>query len=146
MPAETEPRPPELVAADGDIHALDHPYSGLVLEVVDAAPDRDRDALLAWLRDEHVPGRLAGSDAAMCLVFEPRPLPGDRMSYVQDVPGIERRLTLLWLTETDPRDCWAATFAGAGDAIASAGQGRIELAAPFVPTVPGTNTYVDELR
>jgi hypothetical protein len=37
-------------------------------------------------------------------------------------------------------------FAATRDAVASAGVGRVELAAPFLPTIPGTDTYVDELR
>ena len=82
---------------------------------------------------------------AMTLLFAPNPLPADRMSYVEDVPGIERRLTLLSFTEVPPDECWDA-FSGAGDAVAAAGAGRVELAAPFFPTVPGTDTYVDQLR
>jgi hypothetical protein len=88
---------------------------------------------------------MAGSPVAMTLLFAPNPLPPDRMSYVDDVPGIERRLTLLSFTEVPPDECWDA-FAGTGDAVAAAGKGRVELAAPFLPTLPGTDTYVDELR
>jgi hypothetical protein len=41
---------------------------------------------------------------------------------------------------------WEEHFAGLGEEIAAAGLGRVELVAPFVPTVPGTDTYVDQLR
>jgi hypothetical protein len=126
-----------------DIHALDHPYHGLVVEVVDATDDRD--ALADWLREDALPQRLAGSAGAMTLLFAPYPLPEDKMAYVEDVPGLERRLTLLTFTEVAPDECWA-TFAGFGAAVANAGRGRVELAAPFIPTIPGTNTYVDQLR
>jgi hypothetical protein len=81
----------------------------------------------------------------MTLVFAPNPLPADRMSYVDDVPGIERRLTLLSFTEVAPEECWSAC-SSTGDAVAADGQGRVELAAPFYPTVPGTDLHVDELR
>jgi hypothetical protein len=127
-----------------DIHSLDHPYAGLVLEVIDSTDDRA--ALDRWLREEHLPARMIGSGAAMTLVFEPIPLPEDRMSYVEDVPGLERRLTLLTLTDALAADCWATTFAGTGAAVEQAGVGRVELAAPFLPTIPGTDTYVEELR
>jgi hypothetical protein len=127
-----------------DIHSLDHPYQGLVLEVIDATDDRSE--LDRWLRDEHLPARLRGSGAAMTLLFEPIPLPEDRMAYVDDVPGLERRLTLLTLTDVPAADCWEATFAGTGTAVEAAGVGRVELAAPFLPTIPGTDTYVEELR
>jgi hypothetical protein len=127
-----------------DIHSLDHPYQGLVMEVVDAADDRA--ALDRWLRAEHLPERMAGSGAAMTLVFEPIPLPEDRMSYVEDVPGLERRLTLLTLTDVPAAEIWDATFAATGDAVHGAGLGTVQLAAPFLPTIPGTDTYVEDLR
>jgi hypothetical protein len=129
-----------------DVHALDHPYAGLVLEVVDGAEGVSRDRLWTWLRDERIPTVLGGSQVAMCLAFAPMPLPEDKMAYVEDVPGLERRLTLLWLTEVDPREVWADRFASGGATVAGAGLGRVELAAPFIPTVPGTDRYVDELR
>lgn len=126
-----------------DIHALDHPYRGLVVEVVDASDDRA--TLARWLREEVLPGRLAGTPAAMTVLFGPYPLPPDKMAYVEDVPGLDRRVTLLTFTEVTPDECWD-TFAGLGDEVIAAGRGRVELAAPFVPTVPGTDTYVDQLR
>ena len=129
-----------------DIHALDYPYRGLVLAVVDAVEGVERDALWLWLRDEHLPEVLAGSPTAMCLAFRPMPLPTDRQSFVHDLPGLDRRLTLLWFTEGEPADMWDRPFAGEGDAVESSGLGRVELVAPFVPTVPGTERYVDELR
>jgi hypothetical protein len=133
-------------AGPRDVHALDHPYAGLVLEVVDGAEGVTRDRLWTWLREERIPAVLGGSRVAMCLAFAPMPLPEDKMSYVEDVPGLERRLTLLWLSEVDPREVWADRFASGGAAVAAAGLGRVELAAPFIPTVPGTDRYVDELR
>lgn len=126
-----------------DIHALDHPYRGLVVEVVDASDDRG--TLTTWLRERILPARLAGSRRAMTMLFGPYPLPEDKMAYVEDVPGLERRVTLLTFTEVPPDECWD-TFTGLGAAVAEAGRGRVELAAPFVPTIPGTDTYVDELR
>lgn len=133
-------------AGPRDFHALDHPYAGLVLQVIDAEGPEERAELLEWLRARHLPKRLAGSPAAMVTVFRPTPLPVDRMSYVKQVEGVDTRLTLLWFLEADPRDCWEAYFDGLGEAVAESGLGRPELLAPFVPTVPGTDTYVDRLR
>ncbi|AZK94601.1 MULTISPECIES: hypothetical protein [Streptomyces] len=133
-------------AGPRDHHALDHPYAGLVLEVVDAAGPERRNALLEWLRTRRLPGRLRGSAAAMVTVFRPTPLPGDRMTYVKQVEGVDTRLTLLWFLEEDPRDQWEERFGGLGEAVAATGLGRVELVAPFVPTVPGTDRYVDRLR
>ncbi|MEU1134035.1 hypothetical protein ABZ383_29970 [Streptomyces sp. NPDC005900] len=129
-----------------DFHALDHPYQGLVLEVIDAeAPDR-RAALLEWLCSRHLPGALAGSPAAMVTLFRPTPLPGDRMTYVKQVEAVDTRLTLLWFLQDDPRACWEAHFTGRDTTVAASGLGRVELVAPFIPTVPGTDLYVDLLR
>jgi len=128
-----------------DIHALEYPYGGLVLEIIDADVSGGREALLAWLKAERVPAALAGSLLAMCLYFEPMPLPADKMAYVKDVEGVDNRVTLLWLTDGDPRGVWPA-FAGAAEDVREAGHGRVELAAPFIPTLPGTDTYVDQLR
>ncbi|MEU1792595.1 hypothetical protein ABZ553_43280 [Streptomyces sparsogenes] len=133
-------------AGPRDFHALDHPYAGLVLEVVDAESPEHRAELLEWLRARHLPKRLAGSPAAMVTVFRPTPLPLDRMSYVKQVEGVDTRLTLLWFLQRDPRDCWEERFTGLDEDVARSGLGRVELVAPFIPTVPGTDRYVDELR
>ncbi|MGI5469326.1 hypothetical protein [Streptomyces sp. CA-132043] len=133
-------------AGPRDFHALDHPYAGLVLQVVDAAEPGQRAELLEWLRTRQLPARLAGSRAALVTAFRPTPLPADRMAYVEQVAGVDTRLTLLWFLEADPRDCWADTFEGLDTDVAASGLGRVELVAPFIPTVPGTDRYVDQLR
>ncbi|PNG18381.1 hypothetical protein [Streptomyces cahuitamycinicus] len=133
-------------AGPRDVHALDHPYAGLVLQVVEADTPEQRAPLLQWLRTRHLPKRLAGSPAALVTVFSPTPLPGDRMTYVKQVEGVDTRLTLLWFLQTDPRECWDPYFTGLDAAVTESGLGRVELVAPFIPTVPGTDTYVDRLR
>ncbi|MER0446361.1 hypothetical protein ABR738_17635 [Streptomyces sp. Edi4] len=133
-------------AGPRDHHALDHPYAGLVLEVIDAESPEARGELLEWLRSRRLPRRLAGGPAAMVTVFRPTPLPGDRMTYVKQVEGVGTRLTLLWFLERDPREVWADHFTGLDTDLVRAGLGRVELVAPFIPTVPGTDRYVDELR
>lgn len=133
-------------AGPRDVHALDHPYAGLVVEVIDAESAEQREELLEWLRARHLPGRLGGSPAAMVTVFKPTPLPLDRMSYVKQVEGTDTRLTLLWFLQRDPGEVWNEHFTGLDEEVAAAGLGRVELVAPFIPTVPGTDTYVDRLR
>lgn len=128
-----------------DIHALNHPYQGLVVEVYDAAEDADPGALATWLTGTRLPARLKGSPVAMATVFAPMPLPGTKPTYVKAVEGVGRRLTVLHFLETPPDQAWDL-FTGDGEAVAATGLGRLELAAPFVPTVPGTDKYVDELR
>lgn len=129
-----------------DIHALDHPYAGLVVQVVEAHSPAERESLLAWLCEDHLPKRLADSPAAMVAVFTPTPLPLDRMTYVKQVEGVGTRLTLLWFLEGDPRDKWLDHFADLETAVAASGLGDVQFVAPFIPTVPGTDRYVNELR
>ncbi|MER5767573.1 hypothetical protein [Streptomyces sp. NPDC001985] len=133
-------------AGPRDMHALDHPYAGLVLQVVDTDGPRRRAELLAWLREGHLPRRLRGSAAPLVTVFAPTPLPEDRMAHVRQVEGVGTRLTLLWFLEEDPARIWDPFFTGLGAEVADAGLGRVELMAPFIPTVPGTDRYVDQLR
>lgn len=68
------------------------------------------------------------------------------MSYVKQVEGVDTRLTLLWFLEADPRECWEDRFTGLDAVVEEAGLGRVELVAPFIPTVPGTDRYVAGLR
>lgn len=68
------------------------------------------------------------------------------MTYVKQVEGVGTRLTLLWFLQADPRECWATFLTGLDTAVGESGLGRVELVAPFVPTVPGTDRYVDRLR
>jgi len=134
-------------AGPRDKHALDHPYAGLVLEVVDTESAEQRAQVLDWLLERGLPAKLrTGSPAAMCVVFRPLPLPVDKMSYVKPVDGTDTRLTLLWFLQQDPRACWDA-FTGLDAQLAAAVPGaRVELVAPFVPTLPGTDVHVDQLR
>ncbi len=125
-----------------DIHALSYPYPGLALQVIDAPSPKGRAALLDWLREEYVPAVLKDSPAAMALIFA-------ATSPVKPKPGIDwydRRLTLMWFLDVEPEGVWADLFAVQDGAIAASRLGKVELASPFIPTLPGTDRYVDELR
>ena len=126
--------------------SLDYPYQGLVRRGGRRSGGR-RPRRARPVAARRVPPRpprgLADRDDAAC--SQPIPLPADRMAYVEDVPGLDRRLTLLSFTEVPPDECWDVVRRrrrrGRGR-----GLGRVELAAPFYPTLPGTDTYVDQLR
>ena len=115
--------------ADGprDIHSLNYPYGGLVVEVIDAPDAEAREQLVEWLRRERVPA--SGSPVAMGMMFAPMPLPADKQPYVKDVEGLDTRVTILWFTEGDSLDAWDE-FAGAGALVEATGLGRVELMAP----------------
>jgi hypothetical protein len=137
---EADPVPAEL--------ALDHPYKGMVAMWVDAPPDvpeeTARDELQTRLREEHLPAVLAGSPAGLVVGWEPLPLQ-------VDVPGVarseslDRRLLLLWFLDKAPAESWASTVGSARERIEKAGHGTVIAALPFIPTIPGTDTYTDQL-
>jgi hypothetical protein len=129
-----------------DIHALDHPYAGLIVQVIDAESSDKRGELIAWLREGHLPKQLAGSPTAMVAIFTPTPLPLDRMTYVKPVEGVDTRVTLLWFLQSHPVDIWQDHFTSLDSAVSATGLGIVELVAPFIPTIPGTDRYTDELR
>jgi hypothetical protein len=131
-------------AGPRDIHALSYSFACLGLQVIDTDPAAGRDALARWLMDEHIPGVLArkACPAMMALVFAATP----PLRPKEGVDWYGRRLTVLWFIETGPGLAWNDIFAGQDEAIAASGLGRVELCAPFIPVVPGTDIYVDELR
>ena len=131
-----------------DIHSLDYDYPGAVLEIIDAHENVGRDGLDAWLQSEYVPWtqRNPHSPVAMTLRFAPQPLPPDKQPDVADIPGADRRITLIHLLNEDPRVHWMTRFARHGAQIDQGGKGTLQLCAPFVAVAHGTNRYVDELR
>ncbi len=64
----------------------------------------------------------------------------------KQVEGVGTRLTLLWSLQRDPRDKWREHYADLHTAVAASGLGNVQFVVPFIPTVPGTDRYVDELR
>ena len=124
--------------------ALDHPFGGAVLLMVDRGDGVEAAELERFYREKRLPKLLAGSPAAMCLFLQPQPLPAGAPASVRRPPGIERRILLLYFLETDPHESWSL-FAAEGEAIAATGLGAVSYAAPFVPTVPGSDRYADEL-
>lgn len=128
------PVPPEIT--------LDHRYAGLVVTWVDRAPDANIEQLEGWLLGELLPSvATEGSSVAQALVFSPRDFPGVPDTGV----GVGEKVLVAWFLQRDPREVWADTFADLGDKVAASGLGSVGLAAPFIPVVPGTHTYLDEL-
>jgi len=110
---------------------------------VDAPEGSTREDLEANLRDELLPAVLPGTPAGLVIGWEPLPLQ-------VDVPGIARsgdlskRLLLLWFLDAAPEESFK-TVADARKKIEEAGYGTVIGAIPFIPTLPGTDTYTDQL-
>ncbi|MGD9793743.1 MAG: hypothetical protein AB7V43_09715 [Acidimicrobiia bacterium] len=125
-------------------HVLDRPFPGMVVEVVEPADGADRDAVIVKLRDEILPAALSDASAAAVLAFTPWPQTSGKVPRVGSAAGAGRNITLLWFLRSDPRACWAQ-YRTHTERIASA-NAKLVFAAPFIPTIPGTDTYVAELR
>lgn len=121
-----------------------HPYPGLVWTVVerteDAGLDEAREKVLAVVQ-----ARFAGSPVATTHAFTPLPKLPWWPAAAPEVPGVGDRLVLAHYLECAPTEAWDAHFADLREAIDGCGAARTLLVAPFVPTVPGTDTYTDEL-
>ena len=126
--------------------ALDHPFAGLAALFVEAREGVERDRVSEWLRTEHLPGVLEGSDAAMCLAFTPVPIPEDAPEDVPRIAEDQRRILLLAFLDGDPLSAWESDFAPQAGALEASGLGEVVWASPFIPTIPGTDTYTDRLR
>jgi hypothetical protein len=120
--------PPEL--------ALDHPFPGLGAVIVEpsgagrTAPPR--------------PALPADMPVALVLSFRGVPLPPDAPVTQPGTEGAEARELQLWFADTEPGDWWTA-MSDYADAVAESGTGVVRWASPFIPTVPGTDRYTDQL-
>jgi hypothetical protein len=123
--------------------ALDHPYQGMIALVVDAADGVERAELERWYQ-EHLHNLMAGSAVASCAAFTPLPLLIDAPGDVPRSEGTDRRLMHLLFVEDDPAGGWT-TFMERAKAVEREGVGRLVWSSPFIPTIPGTDTYTDQL-
>ncbi len=117
--------------------ALDRHYLGIGVLIGELADGVEPDAVSDWLNSQPCPADVA-------LIGTPLPLRGDRPADVPDTQAANRILIVGFLTG-DPLADWDSGFADLGDAFANADLGKIVFASPFLTTVPGTDTYTDQL-
>ena len=89
------------------------------------------------------PGQLA---AMMPATTEPgaKPPPGAPGGRRWAARRQHHRLVQLAFIEGDPRPAWDV-FRAYAKAIEAGGKGKVSFAAPYVKTVVGTDTYVDQI-
>jgi hypothetical protein len=129
-------------------HAMDHPFEGLVVEIYDAASN-DYDKLVSWLKNVEVPRRLT-EPVGMCLAMHPRPFP----VTLADAAGFDVRsmTTELGHHKSVCSGCFGQTpmtsWQSFRSSVTAVPQdiGERTMLAPFIPTVNGTNRYVNQLR
>ena len=124
---------------------LDHRFPGMVSVFVEPAAGVDAAQLASWYRSEYLPSVVPGTPLASVLGFSPLPLLADAPGDVPRSPTAAERMLLLFFIDEPPEGSWADAFAGQGKAVGEAGLGRVVWAAPFIGTVPGTDTYTDQL-
>jgi hypothetical protein len=124
---------------------LDHRFPGMVSVFVDPADGVDPGQVGDWYRNEYLPSVVPGSAVATVLAFSPLPLLADAPGDVPRSAAADRRVLLLWFLDDEPSGPWAAVFADQGRALAGTGLGHVVWASPFIGTVPGTDTYTDQL-
>ena len=125
--------------------ALDHPFAGVVLMMIERRESVEAVTLEQWLRGDRLSRVQHGSPVALCLGLDPIPLPDDAPAYVERPVALERRSLHVFFLDEDPVRGWEAFFGGLNRSLAASGLGGVIWAAPFIPTIPGTDRYADEL-
>ena len=143
------PRDPDGVPAH---MALDHPYRGLVSVHVDRAEDVSHGDLVTWFTETGSPALFADDESGVSPVDQvqhwrpiiPKGDEGRAPMKLGTGPGTRARsMQLLFLT-SEPTAMWARVQDYAAR-IDESGLGTVRLAAPFIPTIPGTDEYTDQL-
>ena len=117
--------------------ALDHRSPYLVLVIGEPAGGKSLDDVDDWFRSQPLLGVVGAELTAI-------PLPGDAAPGVR-ADSAANRFCQLWFVDDDLPATWEDGFAGLGERFREAGLGELVLVAPFRATVPGTDTYTDQL-
>lgn len=134
--------------------ALDHRYRGLVTIHVDRAEGVKHPAFDEWFDTDgrsilFGPDR-SGAPSPVATVASWRPIIPRVAEGTQapmelgSGPGTPARSMQLCFVEDDPARIWDRIHDYAG-AIDATGLATVRLAAPFIPTIVGTDTYCDQL-
>jgi hypothetical protein len=129
--------------------ALHHRYNGLGVVVVEPAEGTSRDALIEWLEAKAAPALMASGAASIVSSWVLRGPRADQEGASSPMPlgapgGSRDRVVQLAFVDTEPSEPWGA-YRDYGATIDSGGVGRVSFAAPFIPTIVGTDTYTDQL-
>lgn len=134
--------------------ALDHPYSGLVSIHLDRTGDVRHETYADWFDSEVAP-ELLGSASPVDQVLDWRPIipkgsDGDAPMKLGTGPGTRQRSLQTLFCGRAPDRTWDVAhqwerIVNLCAQIDSSGLATVRLAAPFIPTIPGTDTYTDRL-
>lgn len=125
--------------------ALEHPYGGVGLTMLEASEAAGRAKLLAALEGGLLRDSLSAAGPSLCLATAPLPIGDDMPAYVERPQGLDRRVLLFTFHPGDPAATLPAWTRGIVEQVEKAGLGRLLLSASFIPTIPGSDRYADEL-
>jgi hypothetical protein len=124
--------------------ALDHPYGGLVVLCSEPAEGSSHDALLRAVAPALDSLLGAGVDLVSNWHFHVEEGDFSAPMELGAEGGTEDRLVQLCFVKGSPVEVWPAVHAYA-ESVAASGAGTVTFAAPFLPTIVGTDTYAGEL-
>ena len=128
--------------------ALDHHYKGLAVVAVDPAEGVAEAQLVSHLHDQALPALMEDSGIASMLSWHYQDSgSGDTDRAPMDLgmpPGPADRQLQFFFLDDEPTAVWDRFHAYADD-LAASGLGEVVFAAPFLPTIVGTDTYTDQL-
>jgi hypothetical protein len=125
-------------AGPRDIHSLNYPYAGIVVQILDALPGVTFDQLVSWLRTNLQPAQ-AASGVAQTLMFKPQPV-APVFADVATPPDDGNRVTLVHFVDA-PTTTWADLFSQDRTGSTSAAVATTVFCSPFIATRPGTNDF-----
>ncbi len=115
---------------------------------VDPAEGVSEDELTSHLHDTALPALMRDSGVASMVSWHYQDLgSGDTDRAPMDLgmpPGPHERNLQLFFLDEEPTAVWDR-FRAYADDLAASGKGEVVFAAPFLPTIVGTDTYTDQL-
>jgi hypothetical protein len=129
--------------------ALDHGYKGIGVVVIEPAAGGTTEGLIRALEGgaESVLLGVDGVDNVSSWKLRqsnrPANAPAAPMLLGTDGGSPDRVVQLVFL-ERAPEECWDG-FRKYAEAVNAGGAGKVTFATPFYKTIPGTDTYVDQL-
>lgn len=128
---------------------FDHPYAGLGNVFLDRSENATEEELRIFLETTALPALLAAeSPIASCVNWKPIPrndeIDGNAPMDLGSATGKAERTNQMFFLEEDPRRIWDL-FRNYAEEINASGLATVVLAAPFIPTIVGTDTYTDQL-
>lgn len=120
----------------------DHRFPGLATVAIERKEGVEQARTDEWIQ-RYLDGFLKGSPVASCSTWSPLPQ-GEGPMPIPRVQRTHLLNLLLYFIDEPANTCWES-FRTFGRDLESTGLARVAFAAPWRPTIPGTDRYTDEL-